>query len=285
MQSAEQRSLTESGQSAIKVTSPSGRAVWKKGQKYSIRRSIQGTSEGTIAVGGEAAESTKSSGFGDRRNGAEEAKAVHTETTSEDANAQSAGATGTSQAPAAKVKTVKGHVTPVKVSEAELKALESEPTGISAGKMANTGVPDTWRRRGSEVMKPPKIDLECRMVGFETVYPNEIPYYCLFNVWMRNKGTQSPISVEHVLVRLIMEPEELVLYQEEWGFSGIYGQGWYRLNEPRKILLWYNDGTSRNLINNKVCRLEVELDPQNSLQESEPLRKDNKTVRRWRYRD
>jgi hypothetical protein len=164
---------------------------------------------------------------------------------------QSAGAIGTSQAPAAKVKTVKGHVTPVKVSEAELKALESEPTEISAGKMANTGVPVTGKSQGSEVMKPPKIDLECRMVGFETVFPNEIPYYCLFNVWMRNKGTQSPISVEHVLVRLIMEPEELVLYQEEWGFSGIYGQGWYRLNEPRKILLWYNDGTSRNLINNK----------------------------------
>ncbi len=52
---------------------------------------------------------------------------------------------------------------------------------------------------------------------------------------MRNDGTRFPISIDTVLVQIIKEPQEIVCYQEEWGFGGIYPHVWYQLPEPRKI--------------------------------------------------
>jgi len=119
------------------------------------------------------------------------------------------------------------------------------------------------------------IDLECKVMNMWLFISNNSweKSYLLFNVWMRNKGTQSPVNIQNVLVRLIKEPEKLVVYKEEWGFSGIDHHDWYKLPEPRKIIL-----ENLGLFAGKWCRLEVELDPQNFLYEDELFRADNKVV-------
>jgi len=129
------------------------------------------------------------------------------------------------------------------------------------------------------------VDLQCQVydpkIGWPGGYLKEGKEYryLQFNVWMRNDGTRFPISIDNVLVQIIKEPQEIVCYQEEWGFGGIYPHGWYRLPDPRKIKVssWSDD----HAMNRGVYRMEVWLDPQNRLGELEGLRHDNKAVFRW----
>jgi hypothetical protein len=83
---------------------------------------------------------------------------------------------------------------------------------------------------------------------------------------IRNDGTRLPISINTVLVQIIKEPQEIVCYQEEWGFSGIYPHVWYQ-----------------NALRDGSLRMEVWLDPQNRLGEMEGLRHDNKAVLTWKF--
>lgn len=134
------------------------------------------------------------------------------------------------------------------------------------------------------------VDLECRIV--DAYIKSDVDYYVIyanseawleFNVLMRNKGVTSPVTIENVLVRIIKEPEEVVVYQEEWGFSGIYGREWYKLPEPRK----YDLNSLIRVVqetNNLSYRVEVELDPQNRLGESQQTRSDNKCIKRWQIK-
>jgi hypothetical protein len=130
------------------------------------------------------------------------------------------------------------------------------------------------------------IDLQCQIYDPRIGWPggylkeNKEYRYLQFNVWMRNDGTRYPISIDTVLVRIIKEPREIVCYQEEWGFGGIYPHGWYRLPDPRKIEVssWSDNHASSK----GVYRMEVWLDPPNRLGELEGLRHDNKAVYKWR---
>jgi len=127
------------------------------------------------------------------------------------------------------------------------------------------------------------VDMECRIV--DAYIKSDQDYYVVysdsnawleFNVLMRNKGVNSPVTIENVLVRIIKEPEGVVVRQEEWGFSGIYGHEWYKLPEPRKF----------DINNFKIgaYRVEVELDPQNRLGENTQCRDDNKCVKLWQIK-
>jgi hypothetical protein len=106
---------------------------------------------------------------------------------------------------------------------------------------------------------------------------------------IRNDGTRLPISINTVLVQIIKEPQEIVCYQEEWGFSGIYPHVWYQLPEPRKIdlpqLLDFlaQHHLAKNALRDGSLRMEVWLDPQNRLGEMEGLRHDNKAVLTWKF--
>lgn len=136
------------------------------------------------------------------------------------------------------------------------------------------------------------IDLVCKVMDPKINEERETyPYYVKhdkwleFNVWWRNDGTQAPIEIWPVVVRVIKEPEELVCYQEEWSVSRIYPHVWYQLPEPRKFSISHlpDGGWSKEQVNLKkgAYRVEVELDPQNRLGENEQRRFDNKVVTRW----
>lgn len=134
------------------------------------------------------------------------------------------------------------------------------------------------------------VDLECRIVDayIKSDVDNYIIYadskaWLEFNVLMRNKGVTSPVTIENILVRIIKEPEEIVVYQEEWGFSGIYGREWYKLPELRKYDLYSFVGAVPGA-KNLTYRVEVELDPQNRLGESQLTRSDNKSIKRWQIK-
>jgi len=137
------------------------------------------------------------------------------------------------------------------------------------------------------------VDLECRIVD-EFLREEETgnDYMCTltkgyfgFNLLMRNKGINSPVTIENVLVRIIKEPEGVVLLQEEWGYSGIYGHDWYKLPEPRKFLISIaveaNHSSAKVSMDKGAYRVEVEVDPQNRLGENQQTRSDNKDVKRW----
>jgi hypothetical protein len=140
------------------------------------------------------------------------------------------------------------------------------------------------------------VDLECRIV--DAYIKTDVDFYVVyaerdtwleFNVLMRNKGVSSPVTIENVVVRIIKEPEGVVVRQEEWGFSGIYGHEWYKLPEPRKFDIEHITATpvsnDRSVdLKNGAYRVEVELDPQNRLGENQQCRSDNKCVKIWQIR-
>lgn len=138
------------------------------------------------------------------------------------------------------------------------------------------------------------VDLECQIVDSKLKWEEEYKVLYIetktwveFNVLMRNKGTRSPVTIQNVVVRIIKEPEGIVCVQEEWGFSGIYPQSWYRLPEPRKFDVSSrisSFGFADEDVNLKTgsYRVEVELDPQNNLGELQELRHNNKDVQIWR---
>ncbi|NLJ44666.1 MAG: hypothetical protein GX431_13475 [Bacteroidales bacterium] len=142
------------------------------------------------------------------------------------------------------------------------------------------------------------VDLECRIVDayiktdrdIYVVYA-ESDKWLEFNVLIRNKGVQSPVTIENVLVRIIKEPEGIVASQEEWGFSGIYGHEWYKLPEPLKFNIssetaktWCLSYDKTVNLKNGSYRVEVELDPQNRLGENQQCRDDNKCVKIWQIK-
>jgi len=141
------------------------------------------------------------------------------------------------------------------------------------------------------------IDLECRVVAPTLKWKdkNYIVYrdkkkWIEFNVLMRNKGLQSPVTITQVLVKIIKQPENVVVTQEEWGFSGIYNHDWYHLSEPRKIEISSIEGIpffDDRKINYEAgyYRVEIELDPQNNLGEMQDLRYDNKDWQPWKLEE
>jgi len=137
------------------------------------------------------------------------------------------------------------------------------------------------------------VDMECIIVDAHLIRQekNYLVYRDLkkwleFNVLMRNKGIRSPVTINQVLVRFIKEPEGVVVYQEDWGFGGIYYHDWYRLPEPRKINLssleqapfWKDKNIN---FESGSYRVEVEIDPQNQLGENQDLRYDNRDVQHF----
>ncbi len=109
-----------------------------------------------------------------------------------------------------------------------------------------------------------------------------------FNVLIRNKGVNSPVTIQEILVRLIKEPENIVVFQEEWSSDGIYNHDWYKLlSEPRKIdisklKLSLENGVEKDInLSSGSYLLEVELDPHNRLGEEERYRDDNKCRKIW----
>ncbi|KPK80282.1 MAG: hypothetical protein AMS27_17205 [Bacteroides sp. SM23_62_1] len=139
------------------------------------------------------------------------------------------------------------------------------------------------------------VDLECRIVDTKLkwqktsyVFYVERKRWLEFNVLMRNKGVQSPVTIQNVLVRLIKQPEGVVVAQEEWGFSGIYHHDWYKLSEPIKFNISSIEAMVYPPFRDEDInfeagnyRLEVELDPQNSLRENPECTYDNKDVHLW----
>lgn len=140
------------------------------------------------------------------------------------------------------------------------------------------------------------IDLQCMIVDAKTmVQSTYYPFYSKtqkwieFNVWMRNKGIRSPITINEVLVRIIKEPEGVVCNQETWGYGPIYYHDWYKLPEPRKfdVESWghsFKDFNKDVDLKKGAYRIEVEVDPQNQLGESQESRDDNKTVVKYQIR-
>ena len=128
-----------------------------KVQVTSVDGSVKGTSEGTVAIGSKKPEPGKTLRFGDRRKGTEKAETAQAGTAQSAGKAQAAGAaastgptptTGTTPSTAAAktttpsvgvagkrqataVKVVKLQVTPVKVSESELKNLPFQKSAAS----------------------------------------------------------------------------------------------------------------------------------------------------------
>jgi len=133
------------------------------------------------------------------------------------------------------------------------------------------------------------IDLQCMIYdpkfGWREQWLDSDEEWLQFNVRIRNDGIRFPISIDTVLVQIIKEPEEIVCYQEEWGFGRIYPHEWYQLPEPRKFRIaeWPRGRYGPKTVNLKsgAYRVEVWLDPQNRLGELEGLRQNNKAVMKW----
>jgi hypothetical protein len=118
---------------------------------------------------------------------------------------------------------------------------------------------------------------------FYVVYADQVDSL-EFDVWLRNNGLRAPITIQDVVVRIVKEPEELVVYQEEWGYGSIYPRLWYKAHMRFNIAsAAAYTGTTVNM-KSGAYRVEVQLDPQNLLGENEELRQvhdDNKVVARW----
>ncbi len=140
------------------------------------------------------------------------------------------------------------------------------------------------------------IDLQCQIYDPSKIWQSgatifdDTKRWLEFNVMFRNDGTRVPISIDTVLVQIIKEPQEIVCYQEEWGFGGIYPHVWYQLPEPRKIELsqlfdvLVQHHLQKNALRDGSLRMEIWLDPQNRLGELEGLRHDNKVVMHWQFK-
>jgi len=140
------------------------------------------------------------------------------------------------------------------------------------------------------------IDMVCQVVNLKQrqdhdtyIFWGDTEEWIEFDVWLCNNGTQPMVTVQQVFVRLIKEPENLVVAQEEWGFSGISPQLWYSTPEPRRFNVKsifsapFYDDMNVNLKSGEY-RVEVEIDPMNRLGEDVPLRDDNKFVRIFEIR-
>ncbi len=141
-----------------------------------------------------------------------------------------------------------------------------------------------------------QIDMDCRVADINRVWSRDNyivvlkeQHWLEFDVLLRNDGTMSPVTVQTVSVRLIKEPEEIVVAHEEWGFSGIYARMWYQTPEPRRfdIRTYYLTVAGQETdddIPSGAFRLEVEIDPGNQLGEDQALRSDNKVVKWFHLR-
>jgi len=141
------------------------------------------------------------------------------------------------------------------------------------------------------------VDMTCRIVDMKQrsdskcyVFYIDRDEWLEFDVCLRNNGTQPSVTVQTVSVVLIKEPEEIVVVQEEWGFSNIYPRLWYMTPEPRKFAIsdeWadaiFRHGGSVNM-EDGAYRVEVTVDPFNQLGEDPALRADNKRVIRFEIR-
>ena len=152
------------------------------------------------------------------------------------------------------------------------------------------------KSRGAIILPdlPPLVDLECVIVDAKIGEQKTVYYYKAteeekffeFNVLLRNKGSRSPIMINTILTRIIKEPEEVVCYQIEWGTGWMYHNEWYKTAVPIRFTIetWkhYFKDFGRDVdLKKGAYRVEVELDPQNQLNENEELRNDNKIVKKW----
>ena len=155
------------------------------------------------------------------------------------------------------------------------------------------------KSRGAIILPdlPPLVDLECAIVDAKIGEQKTLYYYKAteeekffeFNVLLRNKGSRSPIMINTILTRIIKEPEEVVCYQIEWGTGWMYHNEWYKTNAPIRFTIetWkhFVKDFGRDVdLKKGAYRVEVELDPQNRLNENEELRGDNKVVKKWMIR-
>lgn len=138
------------------------------------------------------------------------------------------------------------------------------------------------------------VDMTCNIVNLKRKWEdgNYIVYFdhdewLEFDVCLRNNGTQPSVNVPAVSVVIVKEPEEIVAYQEEWGFSNIYPRLWYMTPEPRKFDIsswWIGPFTPmfhEEDLKAGAYRVEVTVDPFNQLGEDPDLREDNKMIRRF----
>ena len=137
------------------------------------------------------------------------------------------------------------------------------------------------------------IDMTCWVVDLRQrqdrdwyVFFEETEEWLEFDVWLRNNGTQRTVSVHTILVTIFKEPEELVVAEEEWGFSGINAQRWYSTPEPRKFNIsseafapfYHSEDID---LESGAYRVEIVVDPDNQLGENPALRDNNKHVRHF----
>ncbi len=141
------------------------------------------------------------------------------------------------------------------------------------------------------------IDMTCQVVDLKQkkdvdwyVFYTDVEQWLEFDVWLRNNGTQQSVTVYTVLVTIFKEPEELVVAQEEWGFSGINSQRWYSTPEPRKfdisfraLTLFYHPDEID--LEDGAYRVEVVVDPNNQLNENPALRDNNTFVRHFEIKN
>jgi hypothetical protein len=119
------------------------------------------------------------------------------------------------------------------------------------------------------------VALSC-FIKYVTRYESRIRYgeELEFDIGMANLGTLAPVTIQNVLVQITKQPENAVLAQEEWGFSGIYPGVWYKLSEPRRFDIWstyYMQNYFGNWEEGSI-RIQVWLDPQNQLGENSAVR-------------
>lgn len=101
----------------------------------------------------------------------------------------------------------------------------------------------------------------------------------IFDVYVINQGTRQPLSVPLVM-RVIKEPENVVVQQDEFAISGVYAHAWYKVRpsyniEYRSYELY--TGLDVNWESGRY-RIEVEADPGNTLGELGEARINNRSV-------
>jgi len=101
-----------------------------------------------------------------------------------------------------------------------------------------------------------------------------------FDIAVINDGTSGPITVP-VLVRLIKQPENVVIYQMQAGFGNVYPGSWYMTNgaihwNVRELEENYTSGGGSTIdFQSGVYWVIVTADVGNSLGERDELRHDN----------
>jgi len=110
-----------------------------------------------------------------------------------------------------------------------------------------------------------------------------------FSLGVKNKGTDGPLVVP-VLIRLIKQPEGIVVHQVEASVSGIYPGNWYiGINESwdvRQFERGIPSGRGTGVhFDGGYYEFRVELDHQNSLNEREDLRHNNSRVQTFPIRE